>query len=404
MAAGGKAHSANFNGVVCPSGGDCVAYGSDVAADGHARPLLVTRHVGSWTPLALPFPEGAKPSTDSYSEVRAVSCLQSKCLAVAVYVDAQQVLHFFSNTLAREGGSTIELPLVGAAKSADDLATEIGQAQGNVSLSCWSTTACMAAISIRFDFGGSFQHDAFELVRFDGQRWTTLTNPVINLPATKYGTEVDDLSCSTRGWCAMTGEASDSMGTSLRAWTAVPRGTEWRASVQPNLQAYRGLSCGSAAHCHALALTATGNALVTLAADGSTIVDVLPRDFTAYDMGCSPLLCAFAGSSDNNGGYLGTQSEAARSTTGADPNGAHLQLGNPGTVACTSSSYCVAVGGFEVNSLTGASEPLVETFTNSSWKATTPAAPSKGGTLNGVACESASNCVATGQANGTVRP
>lgn len=404
VAAGGKAHSASFNGVVCPSGGDCVAYGSDAAADGHVRPLLVTRHGQTWTPLVLPFPEGATPSTDSYSEVRAVSCTHRECVAVAVYEDAQQELHFFSNTLGHEDGPTIEIPVVGAAKTADELAPAVGGPQGNVSLSCWSTTACMAAITIDFPVGGSFQHDAFELLRFDGQHWTTVPNPAINLPPSKYGTEVDDLSCTAKGWCAITGEAIDSMGESLRAWTAVPNGTTWNANVQPDLQAYRGLFCGSGAPCHALALTANGNALVALAADGSASTRALPRDFTAYDMGCFSELCAFAGSSDDNGGYLGTQSTASTSTAGADPGGARLNLGEPDTVACTSSSYCVAVGGYEVNPLTGASGPLVETFTDNSWKATTPEAPTGSGTLNGVACDSPSDCVATGQVGGTVRP
>jgi hypothetical protein len=315
------------------------------------------------------------------------------------------VLHIFSNTFGQANDSTIELPVVGAAEKANALASG-PEERGNISLSCWSTTGCMAAITIHFDVGGEFQHDAFELLRFDGQHWIPLPSPHIDLSASKYGTEVDQISCTSGGWCAVAGHGIDSMGFSLRAWSAVPSGAAWSARVEPGLQSYDGLSCGVAAPCHALAETATGNALVTLATDGSTTARELPRGFSFSSFSCSSQHCAFGGASDNTGGYLGTQSAAAPATTRADPNDKPLVLGNPDTVACTTSSFCVAVGGYELDPVTGASAPLVEIFSNNSWKATAPALPTgiQRGTLNGVACETPLHCVATGQSNGTVSP
>ncbi|WP_370057191.1 hypothetical protein [Leifsonia sp. EB41] len=401
---GDTARSATFNGVVCPQEGDCVAYGSDTTAHEGYRPLLVKRRGHAWAPETVPLPVGAKPASDSLSGVATVGCINRACLAVAEFQDAKHVWHFSSTGFERESGPAVVIPVAGAAEAADELASG-PEEQGGVALSCWSTTGCMAAISIYFDVGGEFEKDAFELVRFDGERWTTVPSPELGLPS-GYGSQVDELSCTSPASCVIVGSASNALGDSLHAWSAVSAGGRWRVTKEPGLLTFDDLSCIDAAPCQALAEKDEGNALVTLGSDGSTSVRDLPSGSQFHAMGCSSQLCAFSGAPEDGGGYLGTGTPWGMTSADADPGDRALKLGNPQTVACASTSLCAAVGGYEGNSVDGTSFPLVEIYADNSWKATTPAFPTgiKSGTLNGVACQSVRDCVAIGQANGYVRP
>ena len=402
IADGAKSHSDVFYGVVCPPGGNCVAYGNDLATDDAARPLLVTQHGSTWTPMTLSLPAGAAPWRDSISEVDAVSCIRKECIALGDYKDAHQVLHVFSNTFAGHP-STTELPISADAEHANELGTGPDE-DALVSLSCWSTTGCLAAITINFDDG---EQDRFELLRFDGTKWSLLPNPQIPLSTEEYGDQVDQVSCTAQGWCALAGHGTDSMGESLRAWSAVPSGKTWKARLDRDLQVYEGLSCTAAGPCRALAFAGSTEALVTITKSGATTTTKLPRKFDLYGFGCSAQRCAFSGPADEKeGGYLGTSLGTSTSTTRAQPNNEVLRLGNPGTVACASSSFCLAVGGYQIGPFDAPSAPLIEVFSKGSWRATTPSAPGGlvTGTLNGVACQSAAHCVAIGQWHGDVSP
>ncbi|WP_157498185.1 hypothetical protein [Leifsonia sp. Leaf336] len=356
-------------------------------------------------PETAPLPIGTEPASDSLSNVAAVDCVRRACLAIAEFQDAKHVWHFSSTGFDHESGPAVEIPISGAAKTADEVASGPDE-QGGVALSCWSARGCMAAVSIWFQTGGSFERDAFELVRFDGERWMTVPGPELGLPP-GYGSQAVQLRCTSPESCVIVGSASNALGDSMHAWSAVSTGGRWRATMEPGLSSFDDLSCIGNAPCQALAQKDEGNALVTLGSDGSTSVRDLPNATRFYALGCSSQLCAFSGAApEDGGGYLGTGTPSGVSTTNAYPGDRPLMLGNPQTVACTSASFCAAVGGYEGNSTDGTSFPLVEVYVDNSWKATGPALPPgiKSGTLNGVACQSAQDCIAIGQANGYVRP
>jgi hypothetical protein len=396
VAAGGRPHSVVFNGVSCPSDGSCVAYGSDEALDGADRPLLVTQHGQTWTSAAIPLSPKARPSSSSITEIDADSCLQRNCLAVGDYKDAHGLLHIFSNTFTRQS-STIELPVIGVAAKANAYAPGADK-NAHISLSCWSMVGCMAAVTID---GSDSQHVAFELLRFDGHGWTPVASPHPDLPTSEYGSDVDQISCTSQGWCAVVGFGANESGTSVRAWEAVPNGIGWKTRLEPGLEQYFGLSCSSGDTCQALADRAKGDALVTVEKSGSVAERALPRNFNFYTFSCAATICAFSGDAETSGGYLGTKSGGSVSTVRAQPGDAPLRIDS---IACATPGYCVAAGGYQLDPASGASTPLVEIFSGGSWKATTPSFPpgAKRGTLDGVACSTSSHCVAIGQSSGTV--
>jgi hypothetical protein len=404
VAPGGKARSAELDGITCPTGGDCVAYGDDLDSSGTVyRPLLETRHAGTWIPTAVSLPDGAHPWKQSSTGVAAVSCVQANCLDVAVYQDTRQVLHFFSDSSASRYRVPAELPIVGAAERSNDLAAGRDQ-RGYVSLSCWTTTACLAGVTIDFDDGGMFQHDAIELLSFNGQTWTPLPDPQLRFSTTKIGVEIDQVSCSLSGLCAVVGDASDSLGTQSVAWSAVRSGSTWTTSIDRHLESYDSVTCLTDVACRAVAETPHSTSETSLTADGTTTKwDVRGVSGTASD--CSETICAFSGSTNQDDGLVGGFTRTAAMSTRGAPRGSLFDLGEPGSVACRTST-CVAVGGYERNTNTDNSAPAVNTFHNGHWVMSKVPLPvgAKRGVLNAVACTSASDCVATGQLDVSVTP
>jgi hypothetical protein len=402
---GGRAHSATFNGVACPRDGDCVAYGSDVAAHGVIRPLLVTERGGSWAATTLQLPVGATPNKDSSSEIDAVACPGSTCIAVGDYTDTRGAEHLFSNSVAHPR-TVSELPLVGGAEKASALATGPDE-EARVSLACWSASGCLAAVTIDFSIGGELEHDAIEFLRFDGRQWTPVPDPAKGISPSNDGVEVTAISCTERGWCAVAGDTTDAMGDSETAWSAVPRGDAWAARMDPGLESFEGLSCAAADTCRALAVTSKGNAIVDVAADGTVSSRALRGGFDYQVFDCTPGFCVFGGASASSFyGYLGSASGTVLSTTRAAPTDRRMIFSYSDDVTCASSSLCLVAGGYEAVPGVGTSEPLVELYSHGTWTATSPALPPDvyKGVLNGIACSRQTHCVAIGQAGGTVMP
>src|SRR5215510_4385779 len=80
------------------------------------------------------------------------------------------------------------------------------------------------------------------------------------------------------------------------------------------------------------------------------------------------------------------------------PNPSGIALSGLLGVACTSASACMAVGASTAT--TGAIRPVAEQWNGTRWTIqTTPSPPQGGGSLNGVSCTSASACTAVGASN-----
>ncbi len=83
----------------------------------------------------------------------------------------------------------------------------------------------------------------------------------------------------------------------------------------------------------------------------------------------------------------------------ASPNQAGVN--SLGSVSCTSSTSCVAVGGSE-NEITGAVQTLIESWDGSTWSVVPSPNPGAGpySMLSGVSCVSATSCMAVGSTSG----
>ena len=184
--------------------------------------------------------------------------------------------------------------------------------------------------------------------------WSTTASPNATANTTN---EIEGVSCPTVTTCVAVGYFINGIGI-RRTLAATSQGGTWSLAPPANLGAgansLAGVACSSVTSCVAVGSALNGTQLVTL---------IEQWDGTSWSITPSP----------------------NRGTSGNELTG----------VACASASSCVAVGYY--TDTIGVQRTLVETWQGTSWSLVTP--PSPGATnalLNGVACTSATSCVAVG--------
>ena len=271
-------------------------------------------------------------------------------------------------------------------------------------VSCISGTACVAVGSS----GTQAQHLLAEV--WNGSRWS-LEAPVE--PARATASELRGVSCTYKLRCVAVGSFTDTIG---RTFTLAERwdGTRWSIEPTRNRSGFRGnellgVSCTSARACTAVGddWVRDGSFTLTLAErwNGSRwSIQATPERGvvapTLKGVSCwSATACTAVGSAGEglcSCALVERWGGGVWSVQAADPSYEQDSAEFDG-VSCTGATACTAVG---VWGASGCSCSLVERFNGSSWSGQdTPDFFIAGGDdaqLNGVACTSASACIAVG--------
>ena len=218
-------------------------------------------------------------------------------------------------------------------------------------VACTSPSACTAV-------GGSTSRSRAPITlaeRWDGRSWRVQPTP--NPP--QGGGSLNGVSCTSARACTAVGGSN--AGTVAERWN----GTRWVIQPTPNPSGSAGSFLGSVACTSASSCTAVGARL------------------------------------DSAGNLAGTLAERWNGTRWAiqpTPN----PSGPPGSllvsVACTSASFCTAVGG-QIDSAGNSVGPLAELWNGTRWTIQ-PVPKLPGGGLTGVSCTSKVACTAVGSVSG----
>lgn len=301
---------------------------------------------------------------------------------------------------ARASGLLIEPTSAPAEASSSDL----------LDVSCISQASCLAVGNAERtgESGGAESLGAFAEL-WGGAEWALIQAQV---PAA--GTpSLSGVSCVSATFCVAVGSVTDSDHTTALVeswdgdmWTRMP-------APSPDQSGLAGVSCASATSCVAVGqddarpLAERWNGIDWIVLKTASLPS--PHYGALSAVSClSDDMCVAAG-----------QYQALNETAAAAPgalverwNGTHwtLQHANPrpirsdstlSGIACVSASSCVAVGASwpeEGNGYPG--KPLAEHWNGRTWEITTSAmVPRAGGELESVSCASATSCTAVGQLN-----
>jgi hypothetical protein len=220
-------------------------------------------------------------------------------------------------------------------------------------VACTSASSCTVVGDIDDDKGGL----ATMAQHWNGSKWALQATPNPSGAADSY---LVDMSCSSATACTAVGYW---IGRSNHPHPLAERwnGSKWALQAPPGpsgtqvINKLVGVSCPSAASCHAIGVNSSGNGIYTDSWNGSS-----------WKLHSVPV---------PSGGSLASLSG----------------------ISCQSAGVCTAVGFF----YGGKHDiPLAETWNGSSWSARKPPVPATSGetTLASVSCVSASDCEASGQA------
>jgi hypothetical protein len=219
--------------------------------------------------------------------------------------------------------------------------------------SCPSRGYCVAVGHAKNDLGV----DQTLIETFDAINWSIVPSP--NTSAS-LDNDLAEVSCTSVSSCIAVGNAS-SPTHYLQTLVETYDGTNWSIVSSPNTsptqpQYLNGLTCQSTTFC-----VAVGAYEIE---PGLTQTLVLTYDGTNW-------------------------------TITPSPNSSPQEVNILGTVSCTSTTNCVAVGTYVGAT---ASRTLIETFDGANWVVTPSpnTADTEGNTLNGVSCVSPSSCEAVG--------
>ncbi len=326
-----------LGGVSCTSSTACVAAGVFDNGSGYPVPLAESWNGTTWSAQEPPLPTGAK---EAY--LNSVSCTSSTaCTSVGEFVSSP--LAPLAESWNGTAWSAHEPPLPAG--------TSTGVLQG---VSCISSTACVAV--------GDFLNIAGKYVplaeRWNGTTWSAQEPP---LPASAKEAYLVGISCTSSTACTGVGYFLNASETELplaERWN----GTTWSAQTPPTPTgakrgALGGVSCTSSTAC-----TATGGFL-----DSSELEVPLAESWN------------------------GTTWSAHE-----PPLPAGVKEGYLAGVSCTSSTACMATGQFLNSSVYWV--PLAEHWNGTSWTAQEPPTPAETirGNLDGVSCTSSTACMAAG--------
>jgi hypothetical protein len=366
------APSADTLGLValsCPAVGWCVAVGPYNPQVGNNEGQIDTLANGSWTAQTAPAISGAQ-----VVRLFAVSCPASgSCVAVGVYEDTAGDWHGLIETLAHGTWTAATLPAGG-------LSPALGPVLALYAVSCPAVGSCVAA--------GTYEDAARAsigvIATLAGGAWTALTAPEAGLnppPDADPITYLQSVSCPQPGMCAVVGDYVNTSDREEGLTETLTHGTWTPAAVPGPSGGLRSVACPASGSC-----VAVGGGFFATLSGGSWQSGALPT------AGLSPagqsvgsvnaISCPAVGSckafgeySDTSGlehGYIaklaqGTWTAEKAPTSGLKPPPSPTpnpddpttdQPINSGGIACPTASSCVAVGYYEDTA--GAFHGLIE--------------------------------------------
>ncbi|HEX2071523.1 MAG TPA: hypothetical protein VHF90_07750 [Thermoleophilaceae bacterium] len=326
--------------VHCVSANACVGVGSEVGPEGRKRPFAAHWDGSDWAKRPMPSPSGSVRAV-----LTGVSCVSAtSCVAVGTTSDVACCLDSSSRAFAMHWD--------GSSWTAGSLPTISGSASHRgLAVSCYSG-GCTAVGGHRVS--GMDKNLGY---RWNGTSWTTLTVP----PTGSTGNGLRDVYCASSSSCRMLG---------------------WKRSSGVTSSVLMLYAVGVWGHSSIPALGGAGwSELTDLSCVGASCVAV--GQWFEPATGLRKPLVAISEASD---GWTVSSPPVPSDATRSGLSG----------VACTSSSSCVAVGGY-VNSA-GIEVPLGESWDGDDWSSVSIPKPAgaTAAALSGVSCASQSACLAAG--------
>jgi CHAP domain len=410
------------NSLVCPSTTACVAEGTYRDSSGSDQGFLVTGSGTTWTAAKAPLPAGAisdpnRPEPLRTSLTSAACPSAGECVAIGQYEDSSGNTEGMLLTGSGTTWTATEAPLPGDA--INDPGSAYPFRASLASVACPSASECVAVGEYQDSSG---QYQGF-LVTGSGTTWTATKAAPLPDGASAYpDAGLSAVSCASATACVAIGSYLDSSGQ-FQGLLLTGSGTTWGATraASPSGAAYPldSVACASGMPCVVVGSywnSANTSQPVLLTWSGTTWIDAepqLPADASTYGTvfqngyaTCpSATTCVVAGSyegGDKSGvlltgsGTKWTTTEAPATANAVGPTGAHTGSFMPGSVACPSTTQCVAAGSYDDSSFQ--EQGMLLTGSATTWAATE--APLPGGIVSGdlyhVACASATQCVVGG--------
>jgi hypothetical protein len=391
-------------GVDCVSGGDCIAIGRYLDAEGDQQPLAMEWSHNHWRIGTVPIPSGG-----SKGELSGVACRATEdCLAVGSYVNAGNEIKSLAAHWNGESWSPVSVPDPSGATSSRLAGVD-----------CTSSSWCRAVGSY---FDGSGVETALVLAQHSG----TWSVEEATAPEDALVSHLTDISCASSTSCTAVGsyknEKSElplSLALSSGSWSLQGIDVADQGAVAVQLT---GVSCPEAGHCHAVGSITYGQGAprrefafshaeegwnpdeiegpqrrwsrVAVSAVGSRLKDVAcPGSLE----GCLTVGSVEAGASEDEPHLLATVgfgTDPSNQITPPTPSGATDS--SLAGAACASTSSCIAVGKFHDGS--NHRNGLALRWNGTTWTATATAEPenTKASFLRDIACLSSSDCLAVG--------
>ena len=342
----------------CPAAGWCVAVGSYNDQAGTDEGQIDTLANGSWTAQTAPAISGAK-----FVHLLAVSCpAKGSCVAAGDYEDASDNLHGLTETLANGTWTAATLPPSGLSPAAGTvllLDAVSCPAVGSCAAAGWYEDAAHARLGV--------------IATLAGGTWTALTAPEAGLdppPAANPVTLLDGVSCAKPGMCAVVGDYVNTSDREAGLTETLTDGTWTPAAVPGPADGLGSVDCPAAGSCDAV-----GDGYFAVLSGGTWQSGALPTAglspaaqsvYSVNAISCPAVgsCAAFGEYTDTSGlehGYIaklaGRTWTARTAPTGGlkpPPNPSanptqppYAQSINSGGIACPTASSCVAVGYYE---------------------------------------------------------
>ena len=358
--------------------------GSTSFSDAPAPPLAA--HCGSGG-------QCGGPSGNLPNELNGVSCTSStSCIAVGDYGHGMAV----SGTLVESWNGSVWTVVPSPSP---------GTASELSGVSCTSPTNCVAV----GNYVNTWPTYKTLVESWNGSAWTVVPSPNPD----SSDNLLSGVSCTSPTNCVAVGTSANASGvfhTLVESWN----GSTWTTASSPNPgsanNGLRSVSCTSSTNCVAVGGYGDGTASLTLVEswNGSAWTVVSSPYPTSIGASLSGVFCTSSTNCVAVGSYYLDSAHMLQTLVESWNGSAWTVVHSPnpgstsgfGSVFCTSSTKCVAVGGYGEGF---ADRTLVESWNGSAW--TVVSSPSPGITfadfLNGVSCTSSTACVAAGlYANG----
>jgi hypothetical protein len=381
-----------LTGVSCTSVSACTGSGWYYTGSGDALTLAEAWNGSTWTIQTTPNPSGPP-----YSELNAVSCVASGCIAVGYSQTDQQSPTPVDTTLAEAWNGTA-WSLQNAVSPSGAVASYLS------SVSCVAANAC-TAVGYHFDVQTGYYDPLAE--QWNGTAWSVKAVPV---PSGSVGTYLESVSCATASACEAVGfENTSGPGVTFAAsWN----GTAWTSQTTPNpagaaASLLYGVSCAGASACTAVGRYGSGGGSDTLAEtwNGTAwTIQTTPNPAGTTFSSLSGVSCASVSLCEAVGSYshnnvnktLAEQWNGTAWTVQTTPDPAGAEANYLLSVSCPTTSYCMAAGNFEDSS--AVNKALSEQWNGTAWTVKNAKDPehSYATQLYGVSCTGAGACAAAG--------